>query len=232
MILVVNCFNEETFAVDFDRVVATHFQRAGHRSEHVRAAQLPALGDPARFTHLVISGSVASATEEQPWDQALAGLLHAFVDTGRPVLGICYGHQFLAKVLAGPEHVRRAPAPEFGFLDLQLAPNPLFRGMAKALVMVSHFDEACDLPDRFRILAASGSCAALAFQYRQLPVWGVQFHPEYGPAEGERIWSEVFCCSPGRIPPAPAEPARMDQNHLIFKNFAETESAFGERLGA
>ncbi|MDR3670046.1 MAG: gamma-glutamyl-gamma-aminobutyrate hydrolase family protein [Holophaga sp.] len=232
MILVVNCFNEETFAEDFDRVVSTHFQRAGHQSEHLRAGLIEELGDLARFTHLVISGSVASATEEQPWDRALAALVHRFMDAGKPILGICYGHQFLAKVLAGPEHVRHAPAPEFGFLRLRLAPNPLFRGMDEAMVMVSHFDEACDLPDGFRILAASADCAALAFQYRDLPVWGVQFHPEYGPREGERIWNEVFCCTPGRIPPAPAEPARMDQNHLIFKNFAEAESAFGQRLGA
>jgi GMP synthase (glutamine-hydrolysing) len=232
MILVVNCFNEETFAMDFDRVVAAHFQRAGHRSEHLPAARIERPGDLDRYTHLVISGSVASATEEQPWDRTLGALVHRFVDAGKPVLGICYGHQFLAKVLAGPEHVRRAPAPEFGFLRLALAPNPLFRGMAEALVMVSHFDEACALPDRFRILAASPSCAALAFQYGDLPVWGVQFHPEYGPEEGERIWTEVFCCTPERIPPAPEEPARMEQNHLIFRNFAETKSAFGQRLGA
>jgi len=221
MILVVNCFYEETFAADFDRVVSGHFRRAGRETRHLRAARIDALGDLAGYTHLVISGSVASATEAQPWDQPLAGLVGRFVEARKPVLGICYGHQFLAKVLAGPEHVRRAPAPEFGFQRLALAPNPLFRGMAEPEVMCSHFDEACDLPAEFRILASSADCAVLAFQYRDLPVWGVQFHPEYGPEEGDRIWKEVFCSTPGRIPPAPAEPARMEQNHLIFKNFAE-----------
>jgi GMP synthase (glutamine-hydrolysing) len=224
MILVINCFYEETFAADFDRSVSRHFQRAGYRSHHLRATRLEELGDPDRFTHLVISGSVASATEEQPWDPQLAGLVRRFMAAGKPVLGICYGHQFLAKVLAGPEHVRRAPTPEFGFLRLGLAPNPLFRGMGEALVMTSHFDEACDLPGTFRILAASPRCPVLAFQYRDLPVWGVQFHPEYGPEEGSRIWNQVFSCTPGLIPPPPEDPARMEQNHLVFENFAAQSS--------
>ena len=221
MILVVNCFNEEAFAVDFDRVVSGHF--AGHACRFVRAAQLERLGDPGRFSHLVLSGSVASATEAQPWDPALAALVRQFIDAGRPVLGICYGHQFLAKVLAGPAHVRRAARPEFGFLELRLAPNPLFRDLPEALVMVSHFDEACNLPAEFTILAASPDCAAHAFQYRDLPVWGVQFHPEYGPEEGDRIWQEVFCCTPGRIPAQPERPERMERNRLIFRNFAEAQ---------
>ncbi len=220
MILVVNCFNEEAFAADFDRVVSRHFQAAGARCRCIPAAGIEALGDPSGFSHLVISGSVASATEQQPWDQALAGLVRRFVDAGRPILGICYGHQFLAKVLAGPAHVRRAAQPEFGFVPLRLGANALFRGMAEPLAMVSHFDEACDLPPEFKVLAASPRCAVQAFQYRELPVWGVQFHPEYGAEEGERIWREVFACTPGMIPPIPEDPAPMEQNHLIFENFA------------
>ena len=221
MILVVNCFNEEAFAVDFDRVVFGHFQRDGHPCQSIRAVQIPERTDLAGFSHLVISGSVASATEEQPWDRDLAGLVRQFVANRKPVLGICYGHQFLAKVLAGPRHVRRAAQCEFGFLPLRLAPNPLFQGLGEALVMASHFDEACDLPGEFKVLAASPDCAVHAFQYRDLPVWGVQFHPEYGAEEGATIWNEVFCCTPERIPAPPAEPARMERNHLIFTNFAK-----------
>jgi GMP synthase (glutamine-hydrolysing) len=220
MILVVNCFNEEGFAVDFDRVVAGHLERAGYPSRHVRATEVAEGMDLSQCTHLLISGSVASATEEQPWDQVLAGLVHRFVDQHKPILGICYGHQFLAKVLAGPGHVRKAQSPEFGFLSLPLAPNPLFHGLVEPMVMASHFDEAFDLPPDFKILAASPDCAVHAFQYRDLPVWGVQFHPEYGAEEGDRIWRTVFCCTPEMIPPAPADAGRMDQNRLIFRNFA------------
>ena len=221
MILVANCFNEKAFAVDFDRVVAGHFAAAGHACRSLWAVQPGRLEDPGGFTHLVISGSVASAVEAQPWDPALAALVRQCIAAEKPVLGICYGHQFLAKVLAGPEHVRKAARPEFGFLELRLAPNPLFRGLPASLVMASHFDEACDLPADFKILAASPDCAVHAFQYRDLPVWGVQFHPEYGAEEGDRIWREVFCATPGMIPAAPERPERMDRNQLIFQNFGQ-----------
>ena len=107
MILVVNCFNEEAFAADFDQVVAGHFEAAGHPCGHLAATGIAAAGDLSGYSHLVISGSVASATEAQPWDQPLGGLVRQFVAARKPVLGICYGHQFLAKVLAGPRHVRR-----------------------------------------------------------------------------------------------------------------------------
>ena len=220
MILVINCFTEEAFARDFDRAVAGRFGESTARCRFHRATRLESLGDSSACTHLLISGSVASATEEQVWDRPLAGLVRQFMDAGKPVLGICYGHQFLAKVLAGPAHVRRAARSEFGFLQLCLAPNPLFEGLPETLAMVSHFDEACDLPPDFRILASSGDCAVHAFQYRDLPVWGVQFHPEYGPEHGDRIWRAVFGATPEKIPQAPAEPARIAQNRLIFDNFA------------
>ncbi|MGA2079901.1 MAG: type 1 glutamine amidotransferase [Holophaga sp.] len=217
MILVVNCFYEDTFARDFDRAVADHLEGAGAR--FLRWTGLRDLRDPSAYSHLIISGSVASATEEQPWDQALGTLVRHFVDTGKPVLGICYGHQFLAKVLAGPQHVRRSPKPELGFIDLPLAPNPLFRGLEKPLVMVSHYDEAFDLPREFKVLASSPDCPVHAFQYRDLPVWGIQFHPEYSAQDGQVIWNEFFSCTPEKVPPPPAEPGRMARNRQIFRNF-------------
>jgi GMP synthase (glutamine-hydrolysing) len=220
MILVVNCFYEDNLAANFDQAVAGHLAGTGRPSRFLRWNQLAHLGDPAAYTHLIISGSVASATEDQPWDQPLGDLVRLFVAWRRPVLGICYGHQFLARILAGRDHVRRAAAPEFGFVDLDLPPNPLFRGLAKPLLMVSHNDEAFDLPGEFSVLASGPACGVYAFQYRGLPVWGVQFHPEYSAADGDYIWKEVFCCTPGMIPAPPPETRRMDQNRKIFHNFA------------
>ena len=224
MILVVNCFNEESFAADFDRAVAGHLLEAGQPCRCLRVAGIEALEDVTLFSHLIISGSVASATIDQPWDGALAALVHRFVAAGKPVLGICYGHQFLAKVLAGPAHVRKAAKEEFGFLRFQLAPTPLFEGLPETLAMVSHFDEVFDLPGEFRVLASSEDCAVHAFQYRDLPVWGVQFHPEYGAEDGDRIWQTVFCCTPERIPPVLEDPAPLQGNRRIFKNFAACQS--------
>lgn len=219
MILVANCFNEKAFAVDFDRAVARRFEGTSARCDWTEASQLASIADASRHTHLLISGSVASAMDDQPWDGPLTRLVHQFMEAGKPVLGICYGHQFLAKALAGPGHVRKAARPEFGFRRLRLTPTALFDGLPETFAMVSHFDEVFDLPADFKVLAASDDCAVHAFQYRDQAVWGVQFHPEYDPEDGDRIWKVVFRDTPELLPPAPERPEETQQNRQIFTNF-------------
>lgn len=216
MILVVNCLVEENFVADFNRVLTRDLQALGQTCLCLRVAELDGLQDPSTFSHLILSGSEASTTVEQPWDQALERLVRGFVDSGRPVLGICYGHQFLAKVLAGPGHVRKARTPEFGWLAPRLERSILFLGLADPRFMVCHYDEVFDLPAEFRVLASSGHCGVHAFQYRDLPVWGVQFHPEYGPEEAEPIFHAV--CR-GHLPAPPPDPKALDQRLRILENF-------------
>jgi GMP synthase (glutamine-hydrolysing) len=221
MILVANCLVERAFVADFNRVLTRDLAELGQACRCFHASELAAIEDPLAYSHLILSGSEASTTETQPWDAPLAALVRTFVDAGRPVLGICYGHQFLAKTLAGPEHVRRAARSEFGWLQPRLEPNPLFRDLEAPEFMACHFDEACDLPADFHVLAASDRCAVHAFQYRDLPVWGVQFHPEYGPEEAGPIFRGACRHQPELIPGPPREPTRLDQRKLIFRNFVK-----------
>lgn len=219
MILVVNCLVEASFVSDFNRVVSRDLEALGHRCRCLPVSELSQVGTVEGYTHLILSGSEASTTEAQPWDKPLAELVRRFVAAGRPVLGICYGHQFLAKALAGPGHVRRAEKPEFGWLRPRMAASQLFQGLVEPEFMVCHYDEVCDLPAEFRVLASSEACAVHAFQYRDLPVWGVQFHPEYGPAEAEPIFRVV--CRPLKtaLPEPPRDSAGLDQRRRIFENF-------------
>jgi GMP synthase-like glutamine amidotransferase len=219
MILVVNCLIEEAFVADFNRVLTRDLAAMGQTCRCLRTADLTDDLDPSGFTHLILSGSEASTTVAQPWDQALEQLVRGFVESGRPVLGICYGHQFLAKILAGPGHVRRAATPEFGWFAIHLERSALFHRLEAPQFMVCHYDEVFDLPAEFRVLAASGACAVHAFQYRDLPVWGVQFHPEYGPDEAEPIFRGVCRNSPELIPLPPQDRSGLDQRLRIFENF-------------
>lgn len=219
MILVVNCVLSEDLAQGFEQSMAWSLEGCGVAARVVRWTGLPDLGDPSVYSHLILSGSEASVTEEQAWEQALGDLVRQFVAARKPVLGICYGHQFLAKTLAGPGHVRRAARSEVGFLDLALAPNPLFHGLEQPLVMVTHNDEAFDLPEAFEVLASSPDCSVHAFQYRGLPVWGTQFHPECDAQHGEQIWRELFSSTPEQVPPPPRQPERLEQNRQLFRNF-------------
>lgn len=150
-----------------------------------------------RFSRLLISGSELSAVERNPRDAELEELIRAFVETGKPVLGICYGFQMLARALTGRPVCRRAAVPEFGWKEVRIhAADPLFAGLERVVPIHSHYDEVFDLGADFTVLASTAECGIQAARYRDLPVWGVQFHPELGYRQGERMLARNLASEP------------------------------------
>lgn len=155
-----------------------------------REGELP---DPAGFSHIILTGSEASIVEREPWADAEAALVREAVDAGKAVLGSCWGHQLIAFALAGEKHVRRAGRPEIGWISVRLdAPSRLLgpAGTA-AFAFSSHYDEVCDLPPEFEVLASSDVCAVQAFRLRGREVWGLQCHPEIDIPTGLRFLRDL-----------------------------------------
>jgi GMP synthase (glutamine-hydrolysing) len=96
---------------------------------------------------------------------------------GFPVLGICYGLQFMVHALGGK--VRPADKREYGHAKVEIKNgSQLFQGLPKVLaVWMSHGDEAIELPAGFRLTASSPSAVA-AIENTAQRMWAVQFHPE------------------------------------------------------
>jgi GMP synthase (glutamine-hydrolysing) len=94
-----------------------------------------------------------------------------------PVLGICYGLQFMAHALGGT--VRAAKHREYGHAQVELtADSELFRRLPRALeVWMSHGDEALELPPGFKLVAKSPSAVA-GIEDAARKLFAVQFHPE------------------------------------------------------
>jgi GMP synthase (glutamine-hydrolysing) len=125
---------------------------------------------------IVLSGGALSLEGSD----APLGRLGEWIDAVTvPVLGICVGHQFLARHFGGL--VGRARSPEFGRvpLEVDVDSDALFRGFPRSLeVWASHNDEVVRPPPGWRRLAHSPACAVQAMADPSRPIWGVQFHPE------------------------------------------------------
>src|SRR5579864_2708866 len=99
------------------------------------------------------------------------------LSAGFPVLGICYGFQFIAHKLGGK--VRPAPRREYGHAEVSvLRASRLFQGLPDSMnVWMSHGDEAVELPKGFVIVAKSSNALA-AMEDESRRIWAVQSHPE------------------------------------------------------
>lgn len=97
---------------------------------------------------------------------------------GIPVLGICYGMQLACDTLGGK--VDSAPAREYGRARCTLKESGgLFAGVSDHFdVWMSHGDQVIRVSDDFVPLAGTSTCPIAAVKHKQLPVFGLQFHPE------------------------------------------------------
>ena len=99
-------------------------------------------------------------------------------ELGVPVLGICYGHQFMAHTLGG--HVESAGISEFGKTSVELQTDcSLFKGVeGRNICWMSHNDYVSEVPEGFQTYAMTSECPVAAMINDERKLYGVQFHPE------------------------------------------------------
>lgn len=109
-------------------------------------------------------------------------------DLGIPVLGICYGMQFMAYTLGGK--VKRATKREYGQIEVEINnKSKLFDGLNNPNVcLMSHTDFVDELPEGFENIASTNTCKNAAMENKEKNFYGVQFHPEVNHTEnGDKI---------------------------------------------
>ena len=123
---------------------------------------------------VILSGSPFSVHDPEAFKVDLSQFI------GRiPVLGICYGAQFISHTLGGK--VEKADSREYGRANLQTVDtsNPLFKDFEQqSQVWMSHGDTITAIPDGFKVIGSTADVVNAAFASTSQPVWAVQFHPE------------------------------------------------------
>ncbi len=126
-----------------------------------------------------IKGVILSGSPFSVYDKAAFKIDLNRIRGKYPILGICYGAQFIAYNNGGT--VEPAGSREYGRANLDYfnSDNPLFRGVkAHSQVWMSHGDTITSIPENFETIASTKEVKIAAYQVKGEPVWGVQYHPE------------------------------------------------------
>ncbi|MFP4163842.1 MAG: glutamine-hydrolyzing GMP synthase [Chitinispirillaceae bacterium] len=166
---------EKVVVIDFGgqyaHLIANRIRRLGVYSEimpcDVEASKLKG------YKGIVFSGGPRSVLEEgcPVCDPDILSL-------GIPVLGLCYGHQLIAKMLGGT--IERGKNREYGRAVLEVTSfESIFEGIGeKEPIWMSHGDSVSVLPEGFEILGTTEDCTSAAVGNEQKKIYGLQFHPE------------------------------------------------------
>ncbi len=167
---------------DFDDWVKAALGELAVPVEVIDVVQGSPLPEPGECSAVIVTGSHAMVTDNLLWSLALEAWISLLLADSVPFLGICYGHQLLARAMGGVVGYHQL-GREIGTVTIKLMleaeGDPLFRGVPPLFsAHTTHAQSALNLPPDAVPLASSGHEAHHAFRMGSC-AWGVQFHPEY-----------------------------------------------------
>lgn len=130
--------------------------------------------DDSDVIGVILSGSPYSVHDEEAFKVDLSQFVGKY-----PVLGICYGAQFIANSNGGK--VEKTGTREYGRANLKTfdADNALFKGFEEnSQVWMSHGDTITAIPADCHVIASTADVKYAAYASDTNPLWAVQFHPE------------------------------------------------------
>ena len=139
----------------------------------------PKLSD---YAGVIITGSHAMVTDCEPWSERLLPYIKTMLQTKLPTLGVCYGHQLIAKALGG-EIGLHPGGPQAGSTEITLTEagkQDQLLGLSPETFKVNagNSQRITQLPSEAVILAGNDFEPHQAVRFGEV-MWGLQFHPEF-----------------------------------------------------
>ena len=172
------------FGGQYSHLIANRIRRAGVFAEIILPQNLvDPVAELKNYSGIILSGGPQSVL-----DKNSPRVDSEIFEIGKPILGICFGLQFIVHSLGGK--VKKAAGGEFGESKLKISgKSKLFDKIPKSsTAWMSHGDEVVELPDGFAKIALTADCEFAAIEDSARQIFGVQFHPEVRHTEfGEKI---------------------------------------------
>ena len=164
------------FGSQFTQLIARRIRELGVFSEIVSHKKTNNLNIFKNVKGIVLSGGPLNVYENNK-----VKFNKKIIELGIPILGICFGHQIIAKLMGGK--VNKSKYREFGLAKIKKKNNSLliknfFSKNNTNDVWMSHADQVSRLPKEFKIIASSKNSKLTIIENYKNKIYGVQFHPE------------------------------------------------------
>ncbi|MDV6373466.1 glutamine-hydrolyzing GMP synthase [Deinococcus arenicola] len=182
------------FGSQFTRLIARRFRELGAYS-----VILPGTATLERIQQENPQGIVLSGGPSSVYDDQAPKPAPGVMDLDIPILGVCYGMQYLAQQAGGD--VKRAGKREYGKADLTRYGGQLFGGIQGEFVAwMSHSDSVTQLPQGYEVIAETADTPVAAIENTETRRYGLQFHPEvvHTPKGGQILGNFLDICGVSR----------------------------------
>tara|TARA_Y100000590_G_scaffold373687_1_gene437641 strand:- start:29 stop:1588 length:1560 start_codon:yes stop_codon:yes gene_type:complete len=191
-----NRFIEKIIIIDygsqFTQLIARKIRELGVYSEIINFNQIENLKKNHLIKGIILSGGPLTVT-----DKNSTSLNNFVLKLNTPILGICYGHQILAKKFGG--RVKISKKREFGHAIVKSKSKSIitknFFKKKNSSVWMSHQDIVSKLPNGFKKVASSNNSKYAIIANDKKKYYGIQFHPEVSHTQNGKILIKNFLFS-------------------------------------
>ena len=164
------------FGSQFTQLIARRIRELGIFSEIVSHKKTNNLSIFNNVKGIVLSGGPLNVYEHKK-----IKFNKKIIELGIPILGICFGHQIISKIMGGK--VKQSKQREFGLVKIKklkysILTKNFFDKNGYNNVWMSHSDQVTKLPKNFKVIASSGSSKLCMIENKINNFYGIQFHPE------------------------------------------------------
>jgi len=179
-----------------------------------------------KYRAVIHSGSSYSIVDDTSFMKGAIFFVQSCSEAGIPQMGICYGHQLLARATVGIDAVARCKRIEIGWRNVLFLPEwPFAEVSGEKAVWQSHYDCVVELPSGSVVTATNDHTEVQAFVNQKMKLFGTQFHPEFDRVQGNECFAEdieLFRRNNIDLESVLASGPGFSTGEVVFNNFLET----------